>query len=267
MGKCRLGTLLRRAGPPLQAAVRMKPGYLLFALLLTGLAAQEDDDEARKGAGVKGACKNTGPKPNPKIFAKYTIPIKNKKCPCWWDLSKKNCACCKGKAMQCGWPMHKYCYKKSKMGCPGVCNNKYTLSGKGFPCQNDPTNFDCAWCAKTGFQCLPDRWNGPDSRDGSRCQAQNNQKYCKSVQGDCRHIQGACPPEQCVYQEKLNKYLKYHECECPDGYTGNGLQCKDSNGTWAVSADQQVEVEMVLTTNLTTFPFTGAELTTGAELQ
>ena len=42
----------------------------------------------------------------------------------------------------------------------------------------------------------------------ARCQAQNNQKYCKSVQGDCRHIQGACPPEQCVYQEKLNKYLK-----------------------------------------------------------
>ena len=58
--------------------------------------------------------------------------------------------------MQCGWPMHKFCYKKSDMvrvkcpphctpcilplqGCPGVCNNKYTLSGKGFPCQNDPT--------------------------------------------------------------------------------------------------------------------------------
>ena len=51
----------------------------------------------------------------------------------------------------------------------------------------------------------------------ARCQAQNNQKYCKSVQGDCRHIQGACPPEQCVYQEKLNKYLKvdiYNQLGC-----------------------------------------------------
>ena len=37
----------------------MKPGYLLFALLLTGLAAQEDDDEARKGAGVKVSFKES----------------------------------------------------------------------------------------------------------------------------------------------------------------------------------------------------------------
>ena len=33
-----------------------------------------------------------------------------------------------------------------------VCNNAYTLSGKGFPCQNDPNDFSCAWCTKTGFQ-------------------------------------------------------------------------------------------------------------------
>ena len=39
--------------------------------------------------------------------------------------------------MQCGWPMHKFCYKKSDMGCPGVCNYKYTLSGKGYPCFSD----------------------------------------------------------------------------------------------------------------------------------
>merc|ERR1711997_873298 len=127
---------------------RMKPVTLFVALLLIGLATGEDDEE-RKGAGVKGACKNTGPKPSDKLFAKYTIPIKNKKCPCWWDMSKKICACCKGSnSMQCGWPMHRYCYKKSKMGCPGVCNNKYTLSGKGFPCYNDKSKGNtCAWCA------------------------------------------------------------------------------------------------------------------------
>ena len=33
-----------------------------------------------------------------------------------------------------------------------MCNNAFTLSGKGFPCQNDPTNKNCAWCTKTGFQ-------------------------------------------------------------------------------------------------------------------
>ena len=93
-------------------------------------------------------------------------------------MTKTNCACCKegvGEVMQCGWPMHKYCYKKSNMGCPGVCNNKYTLSGKGFPCYSDPTGnkygLNCAWCAKTGFQCAADKWNGPDSKFGSRCQA------------------------------------------------------------------------------------------------
>ena len=37
----------------------------------------------------------------------------------------------------CRFPMHKFCYKKSDMGCPGVCNYKYTLSGKGYPCFSD----------------------------------------------------------------------------------------------------------------------------------
>ena len=201
-----------------------------------------------------------------------------------------------------------------------VCNNAFTLSGKGFPCQNDPNDFSCAWCTKTGFQwglmiyfwkmkicikfflirCFPDKNNGPDSKEGSRCAAQKNQKYCKSVQGDCRHISGACPPERwalpclslvhtavlnwpirdknmwchqlllgsfrCEFQSKINKYMKYYECECADGYTGdysavvttvslhlvkisisgNGLQCFDANGTMAISGDAYVELEMTL---------------------
>merc|ERR1719192_508008 len=130
----------------------MVVGVVLVLGLALALAQDYEEDGSGDGddrkASVKGKCKNSGPKPKDRIFAKYTKPYPANKCPCW--------------------------------------------------------------CAKTGFQCLPDRWNGPDSRDGSRCQSQNNQKYCKSVQGDCRHIQGACPPEQCVYQEKLNKYLKYH---------------------------------------------------------
>ena len=31
----------------------------------------------------------------------------------------------------------------------------------------------CAWCTMTGFQCYPDKWNGPDSKQGSRCQKRN----------------------------------------------------------------------------------------------
>ena len=68
--------------------LRMKPVSLLVALLLIGLAAAEDYDdeyedygddiEGRKGAGVKGACKRTGPKPTENLFKPYTIPIKNK---------------------------------------------------------------------------------------------------------------------------------------------------------------------------------------------
>jgi len=221
-----------------------------------------------RGAIKKGKCKNTGAKPKDKIFAPYTKPFPANKCPCWYDLSKNNCACCKGSnSMQCGWPMQQKCYKKSSIGCPGVCNNKYTLSQKGFPCHANPNDKRCAWCTKTGFQCAADKWNGPDSKLGSRCQVQNNQKYCKSVQGDCRHISGACPADRCIKTEQVNKYLSYYECQCPAGYTGNGIQCMDADGNFLPAPDTVVDVTMKLTQEVETFPFTGSEIETGAELQ
>jgi len=229
----------------------MRPGTVCCVLLLVCLAAAQ-----KKPA--KGACKNTGPKPNDKIFAPYTIPIKKKKCPCWWDMSKKICACCKAgtDAMQCGWPMHKFCYKKSNMGCPGVCNNKFTLSGKGFPCYSDKNQGNnCAWCVPGSFQCYADKVTGPDSDAGSRCSSQNNQKYCSSVQGDCRHITGACPKDSCTYQGPVKK-LKHYSCQCPEGYQGNGIQCF-SNGTMLADPKTQVELDMMITTEEYQFPFTG----------
>jgi len=265
--------------------VRMKPGSLLLAFLLTGLVAGEDYDDSDydyesrkggKGAGVKGECKRTGPKPSDKIFAPYTIPIKNKKCPCWWDMSKKICACCKKvegvEVMQCGFPMHKFCYKKSTnpkkvIGCPGVCNNKYTLSGKGFPCYNDKSKGNnCAVCAKGAFQCYADGITGPDSKDGSRCQDQKNQKYCTSCQGDCRHIPGACPG-RCVNQGKVNKFTKHSQCVCPEGYSGNGIQCYNANGTLLADPNTHVELTMDITTEEDEFPFTGENFSSSAELQ
>jgi len=245
----------------------------LTLLALASLALGQEElasEDDRKGKPAKGKCSRSGPKLTKGNTKKYTKDYPANKCPCWWDLTNNNCACCKEgvDAMQCGWPMHKYCYKKSDKGCPGVCNNAFTLSGKGFPCQNDPNDFSCAWCTKTGFQCFPDKNNGPDSKEGSRCAAQKNQKYCKSVQGDCRHISGACPPERCEFQSKINKYMKYYECECADGYTGNGLQCFDANGTMAISGDAYVELEMTLKSEVETFPFDpSTDLPTGVELQ
>ena len=92
-------------------------------------------------------------------------------------------------------------------------------------------------------------------------------KYCKSVQGDCRHIPGACPTDRCIFQEKVSKFLSYYECQCPDGYTGNGIQCFDADGNAPVSADVYVELDMTMTNEFETFPFDGSEISNGVELQ
>ena len=32
-------------------------------------------------------------------------------CPCWFDMTRTDCACCNDDAVQCGAPMQNYCYK------------------------------------------------------------------------------------------------------------------------------------------------------------
>merc|ERR1712244_46378 len=143
--------------------------------------------------------------------------------------------------------MHKFCYKKSDMGCPGVCNYKYTLSGKGYPCFSDHSNTDCAWCNKEGWQCEQNAITGPDSKKGSRCQARTNQKYCASQQGDCKHI-GYCDPNAtCKKKANVGKFGQYWQCECNKGYTGNGIQCMDGDGNLSAQPGQQVEVTLTMT--------------------
>jgi len=152
--------------------------------------------------------------------------------------------------MQCGFPMHKFCYKKSDTGCPGVCNYKYTLSGKGYPCFSDHSNTDCAWCNKEGWQCEQNSITGPDSKKGSRCQARTNQKYCASQQGDCKHI-GYCDPNAtCKKKANVGKFGQYWQCECNKGWSGNGIQCMDSNGELSAVPGQQVEVTLTMTAGL-----------------
>ena len=79
---------------------------------------------------------------------RYTIPLSEKTCPCWWDLEGSltdpqtgqpfKCACCVDDAIQCGYPLHEKCTKRSygNKGCVEsfwnkVNNYRYTLSEIG----------------------------------------------------------------------------------------------------------------------------------------
>jgi len=96
---------------------------LLLAVLAVSATAQESDVDTS-------------------IFTAYTKSDSG--CLCWWDLTRDDCACCNDgdDIVQCGYPMHNYCYMKHKReGCPGVPNSKYTLSTKGFSCYWDKNRY------------------------------------------------------------------------------------------------------------------------------
>jgi len=220
---------------------------------------------------TKGECKNKGPTPSPKIFKKYTK--EPDKCRCWWDIERTDCACCKeGKDIQqCGYPMHNYCYKKDKkkpVGCPGVCNNEFTLSTKGFPCYSDHGNTDCAWCTDKGFQCEDNKVTGVNSKEGSRCANGKNKNYCKSQQGDCKHIPACDVNAECKFKKKLSRYLSYWQCECREPFPkGNGIKCKDANGTFSTPPNMGVEVTLSLTQEEYTYPYNNGELGVGEKME
>merc|ERR1719192_2335151 len=84
------------------------------------------------------------PKPPAINYAKWTAAPTGGTC--WWNLASKDCAICKKGGMQCGYPLHKKCYKKHpSQGCPGIQGNTVTLSGAGYPCYFDLKNSSCAW--------------------------------------------------------------------------------------------------------------------------
>jgi len=181
-------------------------------------------------------------------FDKYTL--KNTGGRCWWDIRRTDCAVCKPgtKAMACGYPMHKYCYKQSdRLGCPGVPNNKYTLSSRGFPCFWDNSDTRCAWCSPGGYQCGPGQKTGPESKQGSRCARGKDKHYCDSVVGDCRHIPACDANADCRLDRPFGT-LNIFKCVCKKGYTGNGIQCMDKEGVIGKNPEKIVTVEMDLTT-------------------
>jgi len=57
------------------------------------------------------------------------------------------------------------------------------------------------------------------------------------------------------------------QCECGPGYTGNGIQCMDSNGTLSLPADTPVEVTMNIMKEEYTYPYTIGEFGLGEKLE
>ena len=197
---------------------------LLLLLVALAAAATEDELESK-------ATKCPKDKVNKKQLAnlkKYTAKKPNGQsdlsCPCWWDLTRNNCACCRNGGKQCGFPMHKYCQSPKSarkvnyswfsdhtghstvqgLGCVGIPNYKFTLSSRGFPCYFDLSRTDCAWCKNKQRQCGDDRRFGPDSDCGSACvgTSAKEMKKCDSQLGDCVHIPKYDFAASCIFKTK-----------------------------------------------------------------
>jgi len=215
-------------------------------------------------------CRKPSASQKKKFFGKFTKTKTG--CPCWFDLTKKKaCACCnKGvNAMQCGWPMHNFCAAKSKKGygCPGVCNNMFTLSQKGGPCFFDHSRSDCAWCTDNGYQCGPGKATGPESKDGSRCAKGLNKKYCDSVLWDCKHIPKYDVNARCLFKRSFGKFIQIFEPRCNPGYTGNGIQCFNKEGQLSVNPETPVEVKMKLKSDFYVYPHVDGDYSYGKAME
>lgn len=193
---------------------------------------------------------NKSKKPTPyKKYEKYTEP--GETCPCWWDITKSECGCCKNGGVQCGFPLGKYCYKKSNRGCTGVSKNKLTLSQKGFPCYWDQSDLSCAWCIPGSYQCN----NNKGSKNTCENRKRGVQWKCDGVKGDCGHLgKQICDMNaECVKADQFGRKNKYI-CKCKDGWTGNGLQCVDENGNFGEDPNKIIQVEMMLTNDFVVSP-------------
>jgi len=198
-----------------------------------------------------------GSKPKPKptaIFDKYTK--KKTGGLCWWDITRNDCAICKSNtqppAVQCGYPMHNYCYKRGE-GCPWVGNSmspyrafaKFTLSTTGYPCYWNHGDFSCAWCTPGAYQC------GPSNRPGSICSAAPAafNKVCDGQKFGCDQIPACHVDATCTFvASQKGKF-----CVCNDGFEGNGIQCVNkATGTVAVAPETTVDITASFSRNLVT---------------
>lgn len=224
-----------------------------------------------KGKG-KGKGKPSGGGGND-IFSPFTKPG-GATCQCWWDLTRMDCACCKPGGMQCGFPMHDKCWKKTDIGCPGITQNKWTLSEEGHPCHWDHSDKSCAWCKQGAFQC-------GKGKDGQQCYygGKKTQQYCESVIADCGHIgKDICDPNaECEFiakgKGKLLRDTSYYGCKCqagwdgqvefaPKGWTG-GIQCIDADGNFSQDPTKVVSLAMTMTNEFFSYERNSTEFPDG----
>ena len=97
--------------------------------------------------------------------------------------------------------------------------------------------------------------------------SEKNKNYCSSQQGDCKHIPACDAHAECKLKKKIGRYVSDFQCECGPGYTGNGIQCMDSNGTLSLPADTPVEVTMNIMKEEYTYPYTIGEFGLGEKLE
>merc|ERR1712038_366089 len=172
---------------------------VLFSLLALALAQQDTVSTCAKqcSKGCKCPCAAANTRPFIK-YTKMTGKGKNKKpvanAQCLFDPSMGNkCGKCINGGKQCGPPMHKWCQNpKAKMGCKGIPNYKYTLSTRGAPCFNNPSDRSCPICKTSKMkQCGISKIA---SKCGKFCAPMKDRK-CDGNRFDCTQID-LCGPGQ-----------------------------------------------------------------------
>jgi len=195
--------------------------------------ATEVDDEgkyigkfARCKGSTKAACHQlhllTTSAGQQDMYSDYTTA--NTGCPCWFDLTRSDCACCTDDGVQCGNPLHQWCTSRSEgrqAGCLGIPQHHWTLSTTGFPCFFNTSRTDCGWCAAGGAQC----GEGPNL---GQCRDPKDASYCTAAPGDCLRIDSCDSQADCEFDVKFGADHEHHKCVCKTGWTGNGVQCFDS---------------------------------------
>jgi len=254
----------QRGSIPLTATPQyiMRWHHLVVLLLLLVVLAEAKKKPSKGKKPGKKPSKPSKPKCpadtiNKAKFMKYTVTTgkgKNAKPvadqPCWFDLKRNDCAKCKPGGVQCGAPMEKWCQsKKSKTGCPGIPQFKYTRSSTGFPCYWDPKSLECAWCVTNMVQCKDGSTSDP-KKCGRHCKPAKDQK-CDGVKTTCENIPKCGLMASC--QKVGNSANK--KCQCKKGFSGNGFQCKDDKtGDWATNPAGEVEMTIETDSKFWVYP-------------
>jgi len=220
------------------------------------LSESYEIEEEEEGEDVLDRRRRPFWKPGKNSFTKS-----EKGCPCWFDLTKtKECACCKPRAIQCGFPQHNKCKAddrniRQRSGCVGVAENRFTLSESGYPCPWNPNDRSCAWCSNGAKMCINRNWAGGRQRRAG-CVENKSSNFCLSVPQDCRLNPEHCDPNaDCIDTNHMEQMMGNHKyrvfrCACKPGFIGNGIQCiNEATGVIAPRKDTVVDVKMKLTTD------------------